>query len=143
MFFRIFFDTAPIIYFLDNPPLYYKRMDDFIFSDVNDESQFYTSTITDLEYLTRPYKNGDKEKIENYQSFMKFADFKKIDISSEIAQIAAKLRGKYDFLKAQDSLQLASCIFYKCDAFLTNDRQFLQVNEVHSVLVDSLEGVSE
>ncbi len=70
---------------------------------------------------------------------MRFLDFKKIDINSEIAEIAAKLRGKYDFLKAQDALQLASSIFYKCDAFLTNDKQLLQVAEVHSVLVDSLE----
>ncbi|MCR5124172.1 MAG: PIN domain-containing protein [Treponema sp.] len=139
MFFRIFFDTAPLIYFLENSPVYYKRLRDFIFSSANQDSQFYTSAITDMEYLTFPYRNNEFDKVRKYFSAMRFLDFKKIDINSEIAEIAAKLRGKYDFLKAQDALQLASSIFYKCDAFLTNDKQLLQVAEVHSVLVDSLE----
>lgn len=139
MFFRIFFDTAPIIYFLDNSPAYYKRIRDFIFSSANQDAQFYTSVITDMEYLTFPYRNNEFDKVQKYFSAIKFLDFKKIDINSEVAELAAKLRGKYNFLKAQDSLQIAASAFYKCDAFLTNDKQLLQIAEVHCVLVDSLE----
>lgn len=56
MSYRIYFDTAPLIYFLDKAPLYYTKMRDFLFENINNESQFYTSVLTDMEYLVYPYK---------------------------------------------------------------------------------------
>ena len=134
---RLFFDTAPLIYFFEQSYLYYEVVKKFLFEN-QEKSQYYTSSITDLECLTLPYRLGNTEKIEAYKKFLEIFDFKKIDISSEIAEKAAELRGKYEFLKNFDSLQIASCICFDCDFFVTNDKQLLNVEEVKSILVANL-----
>ena len=131
---RIFFDTAPIIYFLDKSPLYYERVRDFLHAKANADSQFYTSVITDMEYSVMPYREKRSGKIENYNAFLDFLAFKKIDISSEISDLAGKLRAKYEFLKALDALQIAACLFFDCDIFVTNDKSLLQVKELKTAV---------
>ena len=132
---RIFFDTAPLIYFLDKSPLYYEKMRDFIYKQANTDSQFYISVVTDMEYSVIPYRENNKLKIDNYRAFLSFLNFKKIDTNSEIADLAGKLRAKYAFLKALDALQIASCLFLDCDIFITNDKSLLQIAELKSSLL--------
>ena len=132
---RIFFDTAPVIYFLDKSPLYFDKMKQFLFKTANEHSQFYTSVITDMEYVAKPYRDNNQKKIDNYYSFQNYLDIKKIDINTEIASYAGMLRGKYDFLKGLDSLQIASSHFYDCDFFVTNDKSLLQVQELKNPLL--------
>ena len=132
---RIFFDTAPIIYFLDKSPLYFEKMKQFLYKTANDNSQFYTSVITDMKYVVEPYRENNDQKINNCYAFQNFLDMKKIDINTEIASYAGMLRGKYDFLKGLDSLQIAAAHFYDCDYFITNDKSFLQVQEIKNPLL--------
>ena len=132
---RIFFDTAPIIYFLDKSPLYFEKMKQFLYKTANDNSQFYTSVITDMEYVVEPYRENNDQKINNYYAFQNFLDMKKIDINTEIASYAGMLRGKYDFLKGLDSLQIAAAHFYDCDYFVTNDKALLHVQEIKNPLL--------
>lgn len=132
---RIFFDTAPIIYFLDKSPLYFEKMKQFFYKTANENSQFYTSVITDMEYVVEPYREDNEQKINNYYAFQNFLDMKKIDINTEIASYAGMLRGKYDFLKGLDSLQIAAAHFYDCDYFVTNDKALLQVQEIKNPLL--------
>lgn len=112
-------------------------MKDFIFRNYKN-SQFYTSVLTDMEYLTFPYKVGDVKKIDNYHDFMGNLAFKKVDVTSEICLAAARLRGKYDFLRQMDALHIASSTFYNCDFFLTNDKQLKQVQEITTVYLGDL-----
>ena len=136
---RIFFDTAPLIYFLDKSPLYFEKVKNFLFKSANDNSQFYTSVITDMEYIVNPYKVDNQQKIQNYYAFQNYLDIKKIDINTEIASYAAMLRANYDFLKGLDALQIAACHFYDCDYFVTNDKALLQVKEIKNpLLVDNM-----
>lgn len=138
MSYRIYFDTAPLIYFLDKAPLYYTKMRDFLFENINNESQFYTSVLTDMEYLVYPYKASNISKINNYKNFINDLDFKRIDINLEICDYAAQLRAKYDFLRQMDALHLSCCKSLACDYFLTNDKQLLKIKEIKSILIDSL-----
>ena len=138
MSYRIYFDTAPLIYFLDKSPFYYTKMRDFLFENINNESQFYTSVLTDMEYLVYPYKTADISKINNYKAFTNDLNFKRIDINLEICDYAAHLRAKYDFLRQMDALHLSCCKSLDCDYFLTNDKQLLKIKEIKSILVDSL-----
>ena len=62
---RIFFDTAPLIYFLDKSPLYFDKVKNFLFKSANDNSQFYTSVITDMEYVVNPYKTSNQLLVDN------------------------------------------------------------------------------
>ena len=82
----------------------------------------------------RPYREKRSGKIENYKAFLDFLAFKKIDINSEIADLAGKLRAKYEFLKALEALQIASCLFFDCDIFVTNDKSLLQVKEMKNTV---------
>ncbi len=136
---RIFFDTAPLIYFLDKSPLYFDKVKNFLFKSANNNSQFYTSVITDMEYIVNPYKTNNQQKIDNYYAFQNYLDIKKIDINTEIASFAGLLRSKYDFLKALDALQIAASHFCDCDYFVTNDKALLQVKEIKNpLLVDNM-----
>ena len=66
----------------------------------------------------------------------KFSDFLKagrnislLGISSDIAELAGKLRGRYTSLRALDAIQIAVSINVKTDAFITNDVKLKQIEE--------------
>jgi len=52
-----------------------------------------------------------------------------LDISSGIAELAGKLRGRYTSLRALDAIQIAVSINVKADAFITNDVKLKQIEE--------------
>ncbi len=138
MYSRVYLDTAPIIYFLEGSSLYAESVKQFIFEALYAGSTFFTSVATDVEYLTLPLRNAENQKIQAYRNLQEFLELNVIEINREIALSAAHLRANYSGLKSMDAIQLASCVYMGCDAFLTNDKQLLQVGEVHSVLVDDL-----
>lgn len=88
-----------------------------------------------MEYVVEPYKDNNQKKIDNYYAFQNFLNMKKIDINAEIAGLAGKLRGTYDFLKGLDSLQIAAAHFFDCDCFVTNDKSLVQVQEIKNPLL--------
>lgn len=56
---RIFYDTNPLIYYLEQSDVYLGRMKQFLKEQSEADADFVTSTITVGEYLTKPYKNSD------------------------------------------------------------------------------------
>ena len=56
---KVYFDTTPLIYFLDDEKPFSDKVADFILKHQNEEDSFLTSTITDAEYLVFPYRNSD------------------------------------------------------------------------------------
>lgn len=135
---KIFLDTNPIIYLLENRFPYATKVRDFIVNGLDAEAEFYTSTITDAEFLVRPYIVNDIKGISAYKGFLDDLNVLKCFITDEIAEIAARIRAKYPSIKLGDSIQLAASIDCNCDAFFTNDRQLKQVAEINCVLVDEL-----
>lgn len=135
---RIFLDTNPFIYLIEDIEPFSQKVDDFILSEGLKGAEFYTSTITDTEFLVQPYKIGKMDVINAYWTFLKDFDILKCFINEKIAIEAAKLRAKYDSIKTDDSLQLAASLEAGCDVFLTNDKQLKQVSEAKVVLVDDL-----
>lgn len=115
-----------------------EKVDGFIFSKWLQDSEFYTSTITDTEFLVMPYKLEDFETIAEYWDFLHKFDVLKCFINEVIAVTAAKIRAKYEGIKTADSLQLAAAIESECDVFLTNDKQLRQVEEIRVLLIDDL-----
>ncbi len=135
---KIYFDTTPLIYFLDDEKPFSDKVAAFIF-DHQDEDDFYlTSTITDTEYLVFPYKTENTDKIQAYEKFLSDFGFQIVEPNRAITKQAAKLRAKHPGLKGMDSIHLATCIYFNCDTFLTNDTQLRQVTEANVVLVDDL-----
>jgi predicted nucleic acid-binding protein len=65
-------------------------------------------------------------------------DIEVIEINQQIAKKAAQIRAGYKGFKAMDALQLAVASSFKCDLFLTNDKQLRQFKEIKCITVDEL-----
>ena len=136
---RVFVDTAPIIYYLENSPLYSEVMKKFFTTCIEKNIRVFTSAITVEEYLVYPYASGQMDFVDNFKRFLDYMNVEIIDINSDIAEQASKLRGQYNGFKAMDALQISSAIVSKCDMFFTNDKQLRQEKEIPCMTMDDLQ----
>ncbi|MCM1235061.1 MAG: PIN domain-containing protein [Ruminococcus flavefaciens] len=135
---RVFIDTAPIIYYLENNVLYVEALKNFFTKCLNENIQIVTSAITIEEYLVFPYESGKMEFADNFKNFIAYMNMEVVDIDSDIAEQGAKIRGKYKHFKAMDALQIATAIVSGCDIFFTNDKQLRQETELPCLTIDDL-----
>lgn len=135
---KIYFDTTPLIYFLDDEKPFSDKVANFIAEHQNEDDIFVTSTITDSEYLVFPYRNNDSQKILAYESFLKDFSFRLLEPNRSITKKAAEIRANYPSVKGMDSIHLATSIINCCDIFLTNDIRLQQVTEANVLVVDNL-----
>ena len=133
---RVFFDTAPFIYYLENDGDF-KIKAKKVIADC-EEADFVTSTVTVAEYLTGVFKNGDEKRTAEFRGLISEYDFEVIPISWDIAEEAAQIRAKYQGFKMMDSLQLATAKISGCDAFVSNDLQLKQYSDVNVLIVDEV-----
>ena len=133
---KIFFDTSPLIYFLDANSIFKSKMDKIFYEILNNEIQFVTSAVTVEEFLVFPYRNEDDSAIESFWTFINEGNVNVLKIDNAIAVEAAKIRAEYRHIKTMDALQLAAAICNGCDLFLTNDRQLKQFDKISCVTVE-------
>lgn len=134
---KIFLDTSPIVYYLENNELYCITMKNFW--NKYEDCDYITSTVTMTEYLTYPYQQNDLRLINAFYDFIDGMEIGIRNIDKIIAKKAAQIRAEYRFFKTMDALQLATACLSGCDLFLTNDRQLKQFTEIECVLVEELE----
>jgi len=135
----VFLDTAPLIYFIEGHSTYQTILSRLF--DLNDKGgfSFITSTITLLEVLVKPLREGQTAIAKQYRNILTTASGIEIfDVTSTIAENAANLRAKYN-LKTADAIQLATCIEVTADYFLTNDNRLKMVGETNVVTVAELQ----
>ncbi|MEK6781556.1 MAG: PIN domain-containing protein [Bacteroidota bacterium] len=102
---KIFFDTSPFIYLVENHPKYSQPVTDFIVNQIYlHESLFFTSTITLVEFYVKPKKNNDLVVIEKFKRKIKEFNFTVFDLTQTLAEFSSDLRAKYEFLTAFDSI---------------------------------------
>ncbi len=133
---KVFIDTAPIIYLLEDHPLFSESSRKIVGEYFESGSVLCTSVLTYTEFSVHPYRSGHPEKVDDLESFAKDSCLQVYDVSKEIALNAAKFRAKYASLKSMDSLQLACAVNKNCSVFLTNDKQLCQVDEIHCRLIE-------
>lgn len=134
----VFLDTAPLIYFIEGHSVY-KPVLAPLFT-FNDQSGFVfvTSTITLLEVLVKPLREGKTIIAKQYRDTITNAPgVEIIDMSTAVAETAARLRATYN-LKTPDSIQLATALEAKADYFLTNDVKLKVISELITVTMDEL-----
>lgn len=66
---KIYFDTTPLIYFLDDERPFSEKVASFILTHQNQEDFYITSSITDAEYLVFPYKTKTLKKFPPMKYF--------------------------------------------------------------------------
>ena len=133
---KVFFDTAPFIYYLEDDGDFYAKAEK-LFTESRD-ADFVTSTVTVGEYLTGAFKNEDEQNASDFKDIITNYDFEVIPISWDIAEEAARIRAKYKGFKMMDSLQLATAKLSGCDAFISNDLQLKQYSDVNVLIVDEV-----
>lgn len=140
---RIFLDTAPVIYFVEENPHYAARAQGIFERLDNGELSAVASPITLSECLVLPYRSGNGEVAEAFTRLLvnsESVSFHPID--EQIADQAANLRAQHN-LTLTDALQAAVALSSGCDAFLTNDVALKRVEGLNVIVLDELELLSE
>lgn len=135
---RVFIDTAPIIYYLENNAQYKDVIKRFFTDCLGNNIQIVTSALTIEEYLVFPYSSGKMEFADNFKRFIEYIGIEVVNINSAIAEHGAEIRSRYKYFKAMDALQIATAIVSGCDMFFTNDKQLRPEKELPCITMDDL-----
>lgn len=127
---RVFIDSAPLIYFLDEDEKYGKLVEKIIDDALKNGRDIVISPITAMEYLVVPYRENRYDRIMAFYDFINEAEIEICNIDIETAEKSAQIRSEYRSFKNLDAIQLACAIENGCDTFLTNDKQLLQFKEI-------------
>jgi len=126
----VFIDTAPIIYYIEAHPQFGPLAKEIVSSFQSGKLIAFSSVITLVEVLPKPVEAGNEKLVKKFSDFLKAGrNISLLDISSDIAELAGKLRGRYTSIRALDAIQIAVSINVKADAFITNDVKLKQIKE--------------
>lgn len=135
---RLFLDTAPVIYYVEQNPRYVPLVDEIFDRIDNGSLPAVTSPVTLAECLVVPQRLG---QVTVQQAFMDLVvsgsgiTFWPLDHA--IACQAAELRARYG-LSLTDAFQIAAALAAGCDAFLTNDAALQRVAELTILVLEDL-----
>jgi predicted nucleic acid-binding protein len=124
-------DSAPIIYVLDgtNRALSIRYLPLFRAAEKG-RIAIAVSTITIAEVMAGPMMHGNDLLGERYRQALSQAhNWRAVDLSVDIAALAARMRAKYR-LKLADAIQLATAIDVGACALVTHDRDFSRISEM-------------
>jgi predicted nucleic acid-binding protein len=132
----VFLDTAPIIYFIEKNSRYLDIVRPVMTMIDSGETTGYSSTISLLEVLVQPLRNGNRKLAQQYRSILLSSKgLTTCEISHAISEKAAQLRATHT-LRTPDALQLASAIILSSNFFLTNDSALKSVKEIKVIVLD-------
>ena len=138
----LFLDTAPLIYFIEGNSSYQEMLLNLFTSVDKKELFFLTSTITLLEVLVKPIKEGHNSITDKYIEILTTSSGIDIfDLNISVAKEAARLRAKYS-LRTPDAIQIATSLVFGADYFLTNDSRLKNVTEIKIVLLSDIDQFS-
>lgn len=114
-------DTAPLIYFIEENPLYLPLVRPFFEAVDRGEFRVVTSVLTLTEVLIHPMRKGDPDLADRYRRILLEAEnVSTASVSEAVAEDAAQLRAQHG-LRTPDAIQLATCIRSHANFFVTND----------------------
>lgn len=136
---QIAFDTAPLIYFVEQHPDYFDRVL-FIMRQVDAGAiAGVASTVALMEVLVQPLRTGDTALAQRYEVVLgNSSHFRLEPMTTVTARRAAELRARYN-LRTPDALHVATAVEAGCDAFLTNDANIKRVTEISVLVLDELQ----
>jgi predicted nucleic acid-binding protein len=131
-------DTAPLIYFIEENPIYLARVRPFFKAMDRGDFSVVTSIVTLLEVLVHPFRHGDAELAQQYRDILLNAEgLTTILLSRDIAEKAARLRAAHS-IRTPDAIQLAAAIHQGASFFLTNDACLPSLPGLKVLVLDEL-----
>ena len=135
---KLFFDTAPIIYYIEEHHRFGTCMDVLAQAAVQHRHLWITSFISWIETLTLPCKQKNIQVEERYRNWLTHTPFLTVvQSSSAIMKQAVYFRAKYGF-KTPDAIQLATAQIAGVDLVITNDHAWKAVKELQVVTLNEL-----
>lgn len=125
---RIGLDTNVIIYYIEEHPVFLKKVEPLIDRIVEGKAIGITSYVTLLELLVKPIKEERFDLVEQYKTIL-MTQLEMVPLDESVSLRAAELRAKYG-IKTPDAIQLASVISKNGDVFMTNDVRLDAVEEI-------------
>lgn len=135
---KVALDTAPLIYFVEENStylplvrLFFENMDNGLFTCI-------TSTVTLIEVLVYPLRQGNQSLARRYRDILLTArNLETIPLSPEIAEKAAALRAAYN-LRTPDAIQTATALCSQATVLLTNDLKLSVIPDLEILILDHL-----
>jgi predicted nucleic acid-binding protein len=120
-------DTAVFIYFIEEHPDYLPLVEPVLAGMDAGRWKGVTSTLTLLETLVVPYRAGNLQLADRYESLLASArGLRLVELDRPLLRVAAQLRARYR-LRTPDALQLTAALTTECTAFMTNDRRLPEI----------------
>ena len=135
---RVYFDTAPLIYAIENVAGYAQYSIPFFRASEERQLFGFTGAITLSEMLVKPMLDRNAEVVARIKGLFESEDiFTCVNHSREAYVLAAELRAMRK-LKMVDALLCATAICLNCDFFVTNDFKFRTSSTLEVVCIDDL-----
>ena len=90
-----------------------------------------------LETLVMPIRQTNKALINRYETLLTASEINLIPITRSILKSAANIRATAN-IKTPDAIHAATAIDVECTIFLTNDKVFLQIPELPTVILQDV-----
>ncbi len=133
---RIGLDTNVLIYYIEEHPIFLKKIEPLIDKIVQGKATGITSYVTLLELLVKPLREGRLDLVDQYKTILT-GQLEMVPIDEAVSVKAAQLRAKYGF-RTPDAIQLASVIQKKGDVFITNDKGLKNVKEIKILTLEEI-----
>ncbi len=86
--------------------------------------QIFISVIVFEEFLVKIYKQGLERNLADYENFLTAGGIVMVvDVTRQIARVAAKIRADYPSVRAPDAIHIASALESGAKVFYTTDRR--------------------
>lgn len=87
-------------------------------------NQIFISVIVFEEFLVKIYKQRLEKNLADYENFLIAGGvITVVDVTRQVAKVAAKIRAGYPSVRAPDAIHLASAMESKAKIFYTTDRK--------------------
>lgn len=135
----VFFDTAPVIYFVEENSNYSGIVTPFFDAAPSGTLKAITSVVTLSEALVVPLRTGSDRLAEHYRQVISpVRGIEVYSVTQQIAEEAAQLRATYRRIRTPDALQMATALVAGAQYFLTNDKALPNLPTLQMLVVDDL-----
>jgi predicted nucleic acid-binding protein len=125
-------DTNVFIYYFDRNLEFYQIADRLVNQFISQNKKILSSTLTLTEILSFNAPQFILDKLEEEISIL--SNLNLLPVDEKIAKEAARIRRENDF-RIVDSVQLATALAAKVDAFITNDARLKAFKEIKVILL--------
>lgn len=130
-------DTAPLIYFIEENPVYIEAVRPFFEAMDRGDFTVVTSTVTLLEVLVHPLRGKNKELAAEYRDILLNSKLMTLEVSNVISEQAARLRAAHN-IRTPDAIQISAALNAGATHFFTND---VRLPEIPFIKVLSLDAI--